>query len=110
MRVVLTPKFRSLLKKLGKTYRKANYDVGKLIDELETGARPGVRLQGVGGREVYKVRLPNTSASIGKSGGFRVQYFVGTESITLFLIWSKTQVDDMPLALTLQALEQEIFD
>jgi len=110
MRVVLTPKFGSLLKKLGKTYRQAKDDVEKLIDELETGARPGVRLRGVGGREVYKVRLPNTSAGVGKSGGFRVQYFVGTESITLFLIWSKTQVDDLPIAVTLQVLEEEVFD
>ncbi len=110
MQVILTPKFRSMLKKLGKTYRKVNDDVETLIAELETGERPGVLLQGVGGREVYKVRLPNTSARIGKSGGFRVHYHVGAENVSLFLIWSKSQVDDLPLALTLQVLEEEVFD
>lgn len=110
MRIALTPKFRTLLKKLGRTYRKVNDDVEKLIVELETGARPGVRLQGVGGREVYKVRLPNSFAGIGKSGGFRVEYYVGAESISLFLIWSKTQVDDLPIDVTLQVLKEEIFD
>ena len=110
MRIVLTPRFRSLLKKLGRTYRKVNADVEKLIAELESGERPGVRLQGVGGRAVYKVRLPNTSAGIGKRGGFRVEYYIGSESISLFLIWSKSQVDDLPIDVTLQVLEEEVFD
>ena len=110
MRIVLTPRFRSLLKKLGKTYRKAADDVEQLIDELESGKKPGVRLQGLAGKEVYKVRLPNTSAGKGKSGGFRVEYYVGADSIWLFLIWSKTQVDDLPLSLTLQVLAEEVFD
>ena len=110
MKVILTPRFRSMLKKLGKTYRKANVDVEALIDQLEAGERPGALLQGVGGREVFKVRLPNSSARIGKSGGFRVQYHVGDEAVSLFLIWSKTQIDDLPLSLTLQVLEEEVFD
>lgn len=110
MKVILTPRFRSMLKKLGKTYRRANVDVGALVDLLEAGDRPGVLLQGVSGQEVYKVRLPNSSARIGKSGGFRVQYHVGEEAISMFLIWSKTQVDDLPLSLTLQVLDEEVFD
>ena len=110
MQVILTPKFQSMLKKLAKTYRKASDDVETLIDELEAGERPGVLLQGVEGREVYKVRLPNTSARVGKRGGFRVQYHVGEELIHLFLIWSKAEVDDLPIALTLQVLQEEVFD
>lgn len=110
MRILLTSRFRSQLKKLRKPYRKVNDDVGELVSALEAGARPGVLLQGVGGREVYKVRLPNSSARIGKSGGFRVEYHVGADVISLFLIWSKTQVDDLPLELTLQVLQEEVFD
>ena len=102
MNVILTPRFRLMLKKLGKTYRKAKVDIEALIDQLEAGERPGVLLQDVGGLEIYKARLPNTSARTGKSGGFRVQYHVGDEAISLFLIWSKTQIDDLPLSLTLQ--------
>lgn len=110
MRVFLTPRFRSQLKKLRKTYRKVNDDVDELVSALEGGERPGVRLRGVEGREAYKVRLPNSSAGIGKRGGFRVEYYVGAESIALFLIWSKTQVDDLPIELTLQILREEVFD
>ena len=110
MPVYLTPRFRSQLKKLRKSYRKVNDDVGTLVSALEAGDRPGVLLQGVGGREVYKARLPNTSARIGKRGGFRVEYHVGADAISLFLIWSKTQVDDLPLEVTLRVLDEEIFD
>ena len=110
MRVFLTPRFRSQLKKLRKTYRKVNDDVGELVSALEAGERPGVRLQGLGGWEAYKARLPNTSARIGKRGGFRVEYYVGDNAISLFLIWSKTQVDDLPIAVTLQVLREEVLD
>jgi len=110
MFVYLTPRFKSQLKKLRKTYRKASDDVEELVSALEAGERPGVRLQGVGGLDVYKARLPNTSAGIGKRGGFRVEYYVGAGTISLFLIWSKTQVDDLPIAITLQVLREEVFD
>lgn len=110
MLVLLTPRFKSQLKKLRKSYRKVNDDVGELVSALEAGERPGVRLQGVEGREAYKVRLSNTSAGIGKRGGFRVEYYVGAEAISLFLIWSKTQVDDLPIEITLQVLREEVFD
>ena len=110
MLVYLTPRFKSQLKQLRKSYRKVNDDVGELVSALEEGGKPGVLLQGVGGREVYKVRLPNSSARIGKSGGFRVEYHVGADAIALFLIWSKTQVDDLPIEVTLQVLREEVFD
>ena len=38
----------------------------------------------MGGR-VYRVRLPNRSARRGKSGGFRVAYYLETET-TVFLL------------------------
>jgi len=110
MRVLLTPRFRSQLKKLRKSYRKVNDDVGELASALETGERPGVLLQGVGGLAVYKVRLANSSAGIGKRGGFRVEYYAGADAISLFLVWSKSQVDDLPLEVTLQVLDEEVFD
>lgn len=110
MRVFLTPRFKSQLKQLRKSYRKVNDDVGALISALEAGERPGVRLQGVHGLEAFKVRLPNTSARIGKRGGFRVEYYVGADAISLFLIWSKSHIDDLPIELTLQVLHEEVLD
>ena len=109
MRIVLTPTFRSLLKKLGRKYRRAHRDVEALIAELERGQKPGVRLSGFGEWEVYKTRLPNSSAGIGKRGGFRVQYYVDENAVWLLLIWSKSQVDDLPDHITRQVIEEEVL-
>ena len=65
---------------------------------LERGVRPqDNRLQNMGGMEVYKARLPNTSAMVGTSGGFRVIYRVKDDTIILLLlIWAKSRMADIP--------------
>ena len=46
--------------------------------------------------EVYKCRLPNRSAGRGKSGGFRVIYYLRfAESVVLLAIYSKTDQSDI---------------
>lgn len=56
---------------------------------------PGDTVAGVG-YDVYKVRLRNRSASRGKSGGFRVIYFLRQPSaIVLLTIYSKTAKVDI---------------
>ena len=50
------------------------------------------------GYAVYKVRLPNRAAQRGKSGGFRVIYYVQIEDlVTLLTIYSKTEEIDVSL-------------
>ena len=50
------------------------------------------------GYTVYKARLPNRSAQRGKSGGFRVIYYVQIEDlVTLLTIYSKTEETDISL-------------
>jgi len=45
---------------------------------------------------VYKVRLPNPSAQRGKSGGFRVIYYVKlADAVMLVTIYSKTEQTDI---------------
>lgn len=45
---------------------------------------------------VYKVRLANRDASRGKSGGYRVIYYLPTDDLTLLLtIYSKTDQSDI---------------
>lgn len=45
---------------------------------------------------VYKVRLPNRDARRGKSGGYRVIYYVQTiERVTLVTLYSKTEQGDI---------------
>ena len=64
MRLVTTRDFLAQLKKLRKTYRQIDKDLA-LLSVLEHGPRPqDVSLQNMGGMEVYKARLPNTSARV----------------------------------------------
>lgn len=98
MQVETAPEFEILAKRLGKTYRLVHQDVDKLIADLEHGARPQDRkLQNMGGMEIYKARLPNTSARVGTRGGFRVVYRVKDSIIILLLlIWAKSGTVDVP--------------
>ncbi len=98
MKIETTDEFEAGVRRLRKTYRRVNHDVRKLSTELLSGSRPqDNRLRNMGGMIVYKARLPNTSASIGARGGFRVVYRVVEDRvILLMLIWSKTQTADIP--------------
>ncbi len=59
------------------------------------------------GYTVYKARLPNRSAQRGKSGGFRVIYYVQIEDlVTLLTIYSKTEETDISVR-EIQQLAQE---
>lgn len=95
MEVVLTPKFRSTVKKLRRRYRNVTHDFTGLVQDLRSGYTPGDRLQDVGGAEVYKVRLRNTSARLSKRDGFRVVYHVGDTAITLLVICQKPRCADV---------------
>ena len=64
MQLIQTPEFEAQVKQLRKTYRQIDIDLAPL-SVLEEGARPqDNRLQNMGGMEVYKARLPNTSARV----------------------------------------------
>ena len=95
MEIVLTDRFKSLVKKLARRYRLVADDVERLVDELEKGQIPGDRIQNVGGAEVYKARLQNTSARLSKRAGFRVVYHVGDMVITLLVICQKPRCSDV---------------
>ncbi len=97
MQLIQTPEFEAQVKQLRKTYRQIDRDLA-LLSVLEEGVRPqDTRLQNMGGMEVYKARLPNTSARVGTRGGYRVVYRVkdGTV-ILLLLIWAKSRTVDIP--------------
>ena len=96
MQLIQTPEFEVQVKQLRKTYRQIDKDLA-LLSVLERGVRPqDVRLQNMGGMEVYKARLPNTSARVGTRGGFRVVYRVKDGMIILLLlIWAKSRTVDI---------------
>jgi mRNA-degrading endonuclease RelE of RelBE toxin-antitoxin system len=78
-----------------------------LIDRLKLGEIPGDRIQGVAPYRVYKARLPNSDARRGKSGGYRVVYYLETEEQTVLLtIYSKTDQVDIPIEAIRRIIEE----
>ncbi len=96
-KVETTTPFRKDLRQLAKKYPAVVRQYEKLLDQLESDERPGDKIPGVG-YDVYKVRLPNPSAQRGKSGGFRVIYYVQmVENVYLLRVYSKTEQSDISL-------------
>lgn len=76
-----------------KKYKKIYSDIKTVTDELEKGNLVGDKLEGLNLPEntaVYKARIANTSANVGKSHGFRLIYYVMIEEkVYLLAIYSK---------------------
>ena len=73
--VIHTKRFQALLKRLARRFPSALTEVDALTEELRQGERPGDLYRGVG-YVVYRVRRANPSGGSGKSGGFRITYYV----------------------------------
>lgn len=96
-KVNIPPQFQKYLKRLSRKYPAVIGEVRQLVNQLEEDKRPGDKITRVG-HDVYKVRLKNPSAARGKSGGFRMIYYVRfSDSVQLLTIYSKTdQIDITP--------------
>ncbi|MCU0482341.1 MAG: type II toxin-antitoxin system RelE/ParE family toxin [Anaerolineae bacterium] len=85
------PQFNRDLKHLKRKYPSILSEVRELSRQLENDERPGDLIPNLN-REVYKVRLRNKSAERGKSGGFRVIYYVRyANTVFLLTAYSKTE-------------------
>ncbi len=100
--VIITPRFEKDIKYLSKKFRKIDDDVDNVIQQLEIGTLLGEVVTGLNllRDKVYKCRVPNTSDKRGKSGGFRLIYYVVTndDEIYLLTIYSKTEIEDLEAA------------
>lgn len=95
-KVEFAPYFLKDLKRLKRKYSQVTDVVEELVKALEGGEQPGDKIPNVG-YDVYKVRLKNPSAGRGKSGGFRVIYYVQlADLVILVTIYSKSQQADFP--------------
>lgn len=95
IQIEITPKFQRNLKKLIKKYRAIRDDVQAIIEQLEAGNLPGDRISGIE-YEIYKVRVRNSDIQKGKSGGYRLIYYVKTlERLILLTIYSKSEQEDV---------------
>ncbi len=95
IQIDLTPRFRRDLRNLVKRYRHIRSDLQPLIEQLQAGELPGDRIAGIG-YKIFKVRLKNSDIQKGKSGGYRVVYYLKTqEFIILVTIYSKSDLSDV---------------
>ncbi|MEM6841786.1 MAG: type II toxin-antitoxin system RelE/ParE family toxin [Bacteroidota bacterium] len=69
--VSFTPEFRRSIRRLARKYRNIRNDVQPIITKLTQGEIPGDQIQGIG-HTVFKVRVKNSDAQRGKSGGYRI--------------------------------------
>ena len=96
--IQFTLEFKRNLRNLSKKYRHIRDDVEPVISELQKGHLLGNRVPGIG-HAIYKVRVPNRDRSKGKSGGYRIIYYLKTVvEIVLITIYSKTEQADVSAA------------
>jgi mRNA-degrading endonuclease RelE of RelBE toxin-antitoxin system len=106
MRIDLTPRFQRDLRDLAKRYRQVRSDLQPLIEQLQAGELPGDRIAGVS-YTVFKVRLKNSNIQKGKSGGYRVIYYLKAfDSIILATIYSKSDLVDVDVDVIEDAIAQ----
>ncbi|MDN5849806.1 MAG: type II toxin-antitoxin system RelE/ParE family toxin [Nitrococcus sp.] len=109
MRLTYSDAFGRQLKRLRKKYRHIRDDLQPLIDDLQAGHTPGEQTTGAG-YTVYKVRLANTDTGRGKSGGYRVIYWLQTAEARLLLtIYSKSEQTDLSAGQIKRIIDDE-FD
>lgn len=92
--VIYSPEFKNSLKPLAKKY----FTLKQSIKSLEENLLKNPYLGEAYGDKIYKVRLSDESKGKGKSGGFRVMYYLLTEStqgieILMLTIFDKSEVN-----------------
>ncbi len=106
IQIALTPRFKKDLRELAKRYRSIRTDLQPLIEQLQTGEIPGDRIVGIKNL-IFKVRLKNSNIQKGKSGGYRVIYYLKTdEEIILATIYAKSDITDVSNETILDAIAQ----
>ena len=99
------PRFEKDVKKLKKRFPKIKSDLLQFINELSSNPELGNHL----GENIFKVRIPNSSISTGKSGGFRIiTYYKNEEILYLVTIYSKTEQDTILTEKLRQIVKEEI--
>ncbi|MBI1277309.1 MAG: type II toxin-antitoxin system RelE/ParE family toxin [Anaerolineaceae bacterium] len=103
--IVFGQQFVKDLKHLTKKYPNIRDDVSNFINLLQSGETPGDQIRGTG-YTVYKARIRNSDLTKGKSGGYRIIYFVQTPTeLALITIYVKSERVDLSVARLKQMLE-----
>ena len=98
IQVTVSDRFATEIRQLAKRYRRIRLDIQPIIDQLEAGQLPGEQIPGMD-YTLFKVRVKNSDAQRGKSGGYRIIYYLKTEDqILLVTIYSKSDKSDITAA------------
>ena len=94
--VKITDTFARETKKLAKKYRHIREDFLPLLDQLESGLLAGDAVAGFENK-VYKARVASSDQKKGKSGGFRVIYYIVSDKneILLLTVYAKAKQADI---------------
>jgi len=81
------------VKKLYKKYKNIKYDMLSLIEILESNPKKGIHL----GKDFYKIRIKNSDNLKGKSGGYRVIYYLLNKNneVWILKVYSKFDIDNI---------------
>lgn len=104
--VEITAKFKRNLRILARKYRTIRNDIQPIIEQLQAGELPGDHISGIG-YTIFKLRVKNSDVQKGKSGGYRLIYYVKTSTkIILVTIYSKSEHEDIAAAEIQQILTE----
>ena len=96
VQVSTSDRFESEIRQLGKRYRRIRMDIQPIIEQLKAGEILGDQIPNMD-CDLFKVRIKNSDARRGKSGGYRIIYYLKTEDhILLVTIYSKSDKPDVP--------------
>ena len=99
------PRFEKDVKKLKKKFPKIKSDLVNFVNQLLLNPKMGIDL----GKNIFKVRIPNSSIPTGKSGGFRIITYYKKDSILyLVTIYSKTEQDNILTDKLKRIIKEEI--
>jgi mRNA-degrading endonuclease RelE of RelBE toxin-antitoxin system len=106
----LTPEFQGKLRKLSKRYRQIRKDLEPTLEQLSRGETLGDQIPGIG-FTVMKVRIKNSDVQKGKSGGYRLIYWLELESLVILLdIYSKSDQSNVEVNDIRQIINQYSSD
>lgn len=95
IQVEVSPIFKRNLHTLVKKYRSIRNDIQPIIEQLERGELPGDQIPEIG-YVVFKLRVRNSDIQKGKSGGYRLIYYIKTATaIILLTIYAKSEQVDI---------------
>jgi mRNA-degrading endonuclease RelE of RelBE toxin-antitoxin system len=93
----LTPEFQRKLKNLAKKYRQIPTNIQPVLEQLQVGEFLGDRIPDIG-FPVMKVRIRNSDTQKGKSGGYRLIYWISSTTLIVLLdIYSKSEREDIEI-------------